>query len=346
MEIEKDKIHAPEIGQVWLNSPPLTMRGLRGRVVLVDFWDYTCVNCIRTLPYVVEWHRRYADKGLVVIGVHTPEFNFARTSDFVEAAIARLGIEHPVVLDSNYQVWHAFANRCWPAKYLIDKDGYVRFFHFGEGDYQATEQAIQTLLREVNPALKFPTPMEPIRDTDHPGAVCYPTTPELYLGHQRGRIGNPDGFQYPSEGRVGHYTLPNRLDADAFYLSGPWQSGPESVRAESGPETEPAALLVYYTAKEVNLVMAPNGAPLTHPGQAAQTVELLHNGKPLNPEDAGEDVRYTPEGRSVLSVDLPRMYNLVRNRAFSQRLLQLLTRQAGLECFAFTFVSCAASPES
>ncbi len=346
MEIEKNKIHAPEIGQIWLNSPPLTMRELRGRAVLVDFWDYTCVNCIRTLPYVAEWHRRYAGKGLVVVGVHTPEFSFARASDFVQAAIARFAIEYAVALDSDYQVWHAFANRCWPAKYLVDKAGYIRFFHFGEGEYQASEQAIQTLLREINPALEFPAPMEPIRDTDQPGAACYRATPELYLGSQRGAIGNPGGFQHHTEEKVGHYALPDRLEADVFYLSGPWRSGPESISAESRPDTEAASLLVFYTAKEANLVMAPNAAPATLPGQAAQTVELLQNGEPLPPEDAGEDVRYTPEGRSIVNVDMPRMYNLVRNREFAQRLLQLVTHGAGLECFAFTFVSCAASKQS
>ncbi len=350
MEIEKGKVHAPEIGQTWVNSPLITLRSLRGRVVLVDFWDYTCINCLRTLPYVAEWHRRYSDKGLTIIGVHTPEFSFARTRDFVAAAIERFGIRYPVVMDNGYMIWQAFANKCWPAKYLIDKDGYIRFFHYGEGDYAGTEQAIQTLLREANPAVELVPTMEPVRDTDRPGAACYRTTPELYLGDQRGCIGNSGGFLHRDPRLpggdaftpAGDYTLPEKLRADVFYLSGPWQSGPESIRSAAGASSaqaegpsEPTGVLVFYTAKEVNLVMAPNGQ--------AQAVEVLQDGSPLRTEDAGEDVRYTESGQSVVRVDMPRMYNLVRNAEIGQHLLQLVTRDEGLECFAFTFVTCAAS---
>ena len=341
MDIEKGKVHAPEIGQMWVNSPPLTMRSLRGGVVLVDFWDYTCVNCIRTLPYVAEWHRRYSDKGLTILGVHTPEFSFAHTRDFVAAAIERCGIGYPVVMDNAYMIWQAFANKCWPAKYLVDKDGYMRFLHHGEGEYQATEQAIQTLLREFDPSVELGPLMEPVRDTDRPGAACYRTTPELYLGHQRGRIGNAGGFQCPDQPVPGEYKLPEKIAANVSYLSGPWQSGAESIRSASGASEasaeaagEPAGLLVFYMAKEVNLVMAPNGR--------AQTAQILQDGQPLPREDAGEDVRHTESGESIVHVDLPRMYNLVRNAEIGQHLLQVVTREEGLECFAFTFVTCVA----
>lgn len=334
MELEKGKVHAPEIGTEWVNSAPLTLASLRGRVVLVDFWDYTCVNCIRTLPYVVEWHRRYHDKGLTVIGVHAPEFSFARTKELVAAAIVRFGIEYAVAMDNGYMIWQAFANKCWPAKYLIDKDGYMRFFHLGEGDYAGTEEAIRTLLREINPALGFGPLMEPLRDTDRAGAVCYRATPELYLGNRRGRIGNASGFQKKDEAEAVSYAVPSKLDADIFYLRGPWRSGPESViSVASGGDA--ASVLVYYVAKEVNLVMAPGAA-------GSQSVELLHDGKPLAREDAGEDVPYTPSGESVVPVDTPRMYNLARNREMGQHVLQLVARAPDLECFAFTFVSCAA----
>jgi thiol-disulfide isomerase/thioredoxin len=344
MQVEKGKVHAPEIGQMWMNSAPLALRELRGRVVLVDFWDYTCVNCIRTLPYVAEWHRRYRELGLTVVGVHAPEFTFARSQDLVQEAMRRFGIEYPVVLDNDYLIWQAFANKCWPAKYLIDKDGYIRFFHFGEGDYQGTELAIQSLLREVNPALEFPAPMEPLRDTDRPGAACYRTTPELYLGFRRGRLGNAGGFQdlpsdpqtaSPGEYRpAANYALPERLEADVFYLNGAWEAGPESVRAAARDASVPAGLLVYYTAKEVNLVMAP--------GDRRRVVEILQDGRPIAVEDAGDDARFTDTGEGYVTVDTPRMYNLVKNAEMGQHLLQLVSREAGLECFAFTFVSCAA----
>lgn len=323
---------------MWVNSPPLTLGSLRGRVVLIDFWDYTCVNCIRTLPYLLEWRRRYSDKGLTIIGVHAPEFSCARRKEFVAAAVERFGIPYPVVLDNGYMIWQAFANKCWPAKYLIDKDGYIRFFHFGEGDYCGTEDTIQTLLREIDPSAELGPLMEPVRDTDRPGAACYRATPELYLGHQRGRIGNAGGFQHRGEPRAGEYKLPEKIAADTFYLSGPWQSGPESIRAAADSAGEPASVLVYYTAKEVNLVMAPNGE--------MQPVEVLQDGRPLERQDAGEDVRYTASGESVVEVETPRMYNLVRNAGMGQHLLQAVTRRAGLECFAFTLVTCAVNLDS
>ena len=153
MKVEKGKVRAPEIGRVWLNSSPLSFRQLRGRVVLVDFWDYTCVNCIRTLPYVQAWHERYRDKGLTVIGVHTPEFTFAQYESNVERGIREFGLTYPIVIDSDREIWKAFANRYWPTKYLLDKDGYLRWGHFGEGGYGECEQMIQELLREIDPGI-------------------------------------------------------------------------------------------------------------------------------------------------------------------------------------------------
>ncbi len=167
MRVEKGKVRAPEIGRVWLNSTPLSFRQLRGRAVLVDFWDYTCVNCIRTLPYVQAWHERYRDKGLTVIGVHTPEFMFAQYESNVERGIREFGLTYPIVIDSNREIWKAFANRYWPTKYLLDKDGYLRFGHFGEGGYGECEQVIQELLREIDPRLDLPPLMEPFREEDH-----------------------------------------------------------------------------------------------------------------------------------------------------------------------------------
>lgn len=336
MEIEKGKVHAPEIGATWLNSEPLELRGLRGRVVLVDFWDYTCVNCLRTLPYLAEWHKRYAASGLTIIGVHTPEFSFAANEKFVRAAVERFGIRYPVVLDNGYAIWHAYANRYWPAKYLIDKDGYIRFFHFGEGDYGETEGAIQTLLREVNPTAQFPAVMEPVRDTDRPGAVCYNATPELYFGNKRGKLGNESGFLHANESAAGEYKLPEKIDANTIYLSGPWISSEEMARSVSGGGA-PASVLLFYTGKEVNLVAAPNGQPLT--------LELLHGGEPLAENEMGEDVTRDAAGRTLVAIDSPRMYNLVRNPGMKQKLLQLVAREAGLECYAFTFTTCTAQDD-
>ena len=188
MRVEKGKVRAPEIGRVWLNSTPLSFRQLRGRAVLVDFWDYTCVNCIRTLPYVQSWHERYRNEGLTVIGVHTPEFTFAQYESNVERGIREFALTYPIVIDSNREIWKAFANRYWPTKYLLDKDGYLRYGHFGEGGYRETEQVIQELLREITPNADLPILMDPLREEDHAGAVCYRPSGELYLGNRRGEL--------------------------------------------------------------------------------------------------------------------------------------------------------------
>jgi len=336
MQIEKGRIHAPEISSEWLNSPPLTLRELRGRVVLIDFWDYTCVNCIRTLPYLVEWDRRYRDLGLTIIGAHAPEFQFARTVDFVREAVARFQIRYPVVLDNHYRIWQAFANKYWPAKYLIDKDGYVRYFQFGEGDYSATELTIQELLREIQPALSLPAPLLPFREADRPGAVCYRVTPELYLGYDRGKIGNPSGFR---NGSLAHYELPETRCPDVFFVAGFWTSQAEFMETAGTPQN-PSRLLLAYTAKEVNLVMVPhNVEPIG--------VEARQDGHPVLPEDAGEDL-VRIDGRTWVEVTVPRMYRLINNQRFdvsaggaAARELELSCGAAGLGCYAFTFVSCA-----
>src|SRR5438105_2429319 len=145
-----ETIYAPELeGGQWIHGGPVSLRELRGKAVaLVDFWDYTCVNCIRTLPYIVEWHRRYAQHGLVIVGVHAPEFSFAREGDNVRKAIEQFQLEYPIVLDNEYKIWRAFSNRYWPAKYLIDSNGRIRYYHFGEGGYGETEGQIQQVLTQ------------------------------------------------------------------------------------------------------------------------------------------------------------------------------------------------------
>jgi len=320
-------VRAPELqGTRWLNSPPLRLSDLRGQVVLVDFWDYTCVNCLRTLPYLREWHRRYAPLGLVIIGVHAPEFPFAREVSYVERGVREYDLQYPVMLDNDYRTWQAFANRYWPAKYLIDHNGYLRYAHFGEGRYQDTEQAIQLLLHLRDPHLEFPEPMGFVRDSDKPGARCYRVTPELYLGYERGRIGNPEGYQ-PDQ--VVHYIDPLLHQENCFYASGPWLNRADAlVTAQAAP----ASIALRYTASEVNLVMAPEKAPAV--------VSLRQNQEPLAPIDRGEDVQVAADGDTFVLVIVPRMYRLVKNKRFGTYHLRLSTTSAGLACYAFTFVSC------
>jgi thiol-disulfide isomerase/thioredoxin len=322
------KIHAPEIGRAWINSAPLSIRNLRGRVVLVDFWDYTCVNCLRTLPYVREWHKRYEDKRLTIIGVHSPEFSFARGSGLVEKAIRDQALHYPIVLDNEFQIWQSFANRVWPTKYLIDKDGFVRFYQLGEGGYGETEEAIQKLLREINPKLALPPLMELVRATDKPGAHCYPVTPELYMGAGRGRLGNESGF---AEDEVKDYKPPRDYVPDLTYLDGPWFASKEFIAA-CPLEKRPSRILLRYSAAEVNLVM---GAA----EDSEAIVEIKLDGQLIGEEDAGEDVRHGGHMAEVV-VKEPRMYRLVKSSTVSSRVLELSTSNPGLEAYAFTFVSC------
>lgn len=354
MKIEKGTVRAPEIGRMWFNSPPLSLRQLRGKVVLIDFWDYTCVNCVRTLPYLKAWHEKYFAKGLVVIGIHTPEFTFAQYESNVERGIREFGLEYPVVSDNNYELWKAFANRAWPSKYLIDKDGYARYAHMGEGAYQETEREIQGLLRESNPRVELPPVMEPLRPEDYPGAVCFQASPELYLGHRRGRIGNSDGFQ---EDRSADYALPFAAPAEAqegvFYLAGRWSSTAEFIESSAGAEE--SRIVLRYSAAAVNVVMAANRT-------SSAEVFVRQDGHSLSRALATSDISFQsselqssrlqqsklgvasqPE-ESVIVVTRPRMYALLDNGSFGEHTLELTCRTPGVAVYAFTFTGCVSKP--
>jgi thiol-disulfide isomerase/thioredoxin len=331
MFVEKERIHIPElIGGKWINSKEISIRELRGKAVLVDFWDYTCVNCIRTLPYIKEWYKRYHDKGLEIIGVHAPEFFFAKTEDHVKKAIKLFGIEYPVAMDNNYEIWHAFTNRYWPAKYLADKKGYIRYIHFGEGNYIETELAIQLLLREINPHLEAPDLMKPVRDTDIPGIFCYRVSPELYFGYKRGKLGNPEGHKPDG---TEYYKAPERIDDDTIYVEGKWFSSHECMKPAIDDSLDMAHVYLKYTSSEVNLVINPSI-------NKGFQVFVMQDEKYLSPEDAGQDIQFDSQGRSYLLVSEPRMYNLIKNKEFGPRLLKLSTNSNGCEVYAFTFVSC------
>jgi thiol-disulfide isomerase/thioredoxin len=323
---------APEFpaGVAWLNSPPLTLKQLRGKVVLVDFWEYTCVNCIRTLPYVREWDQRYRDKGLVVIGVHTPEFAFAKQVRNVRKAAAGFGLKYPIAVDSDYKIWNAYHNQYWPAKYLIDKAGIIRATHFGEGDYGNTEAKIQALLKEIDPGMALPAVLEPLRPEDSDGAVCYPSTPELYAGSLRGDLGSP---------LTGHggtlYQDPSEHEDGILYPQGAWVQGPESLLHARQTASPQDYVALKYHALGVNAVLKPErGKPIR--------LEVEQDGKPVAPADRGEDLRYDSAGHSYVMVDQPRMYRLVKNAKFGTHEIKLLAADEGLGLYSYTFTSCTA----
>ena len=249
---------APELTGLtnWVNSKPLTLKKLRGKVVLIDFWTYSCINCLRTLPHVKAWYHAYHHKGLVVIGVHTPEFAFEHVPGNVRGAVHRLGVRYPVALDNDYSTWNAFQNQYWPAKYLIDRSGHLRYYHFGEGSYDTTEARIRTLLGEnagmlpVANELSDPTPTEL-------------TTPESYLGYQRlqrfaQKTVTPDRFatyRFP----------PADLQQDELAYSGRWRVGGQRILA--GPD---AQLRLRFRARSVHLVLGGRGS-----------VAVIVDGKPV-----------------------------------------------------------------
>lgn len=310
----------------------MSLRSLRGQVVLVDFWDYTCVNCIRTLPYLREWHRRYSRLGLTIVGVHSPEFYFGSVSELVQLAMRDFGITYPVLLDNDYQVWQAFANRFWPSKYLIDTEGYMRYFQPGEGGYGETEAAIQMLLRERDAAVSLPQPMPLLRAMDAPGAMaaCQRPTPELYLGSKRGKIANEGGMV---EDESHDYSYADQHPDNALVeLQGKWLIRPESAQAR--PAGRVSQMRFRYDAAEVNLVLASGSeSPVAR-------VFLEENGLPLVSEARGEDVQIDALGRTFVEVTRPRMYSLLRRQRFVSGLIELTTESAGVELFALTFLSC------
>lgn len=325
-------LRAPEFkpGE-WLNSDrPLTMAGLRGRAVLIDIWEYSCVNCIRTLPYIREWNRRY-NKWLTIIGVHTPEFPFGREKQQIEMAVREHDLSYPIYLDNNFAMWDAYANRYWPAKYLIDQDGYIRYQSAGEGGYGLFEEAIQAVLRENDTDLTLPPVMQPLRDEDRPGAVCYRPTPELHAGLDRGALGNPEGY---GRGAPMLYMIPKERTRNAFYVSGAWQASEQYLTYQGQTE---AIIRVPYEAVEVNAVLTPYVEMvdrMVHPEPVS--VEVWQDDKPLSEATYGDDL--TSDGRVV--VDRPRMYNLVRNKGFEPHELILRVRSRGFAMYAFSFTGC------
>jgi cytochrome c biogenesis protein CcdA/thiol-disulfide isomerase/thioredoxin len=304
---------APEFAGTgrWFNTPggrPLTMRGLRGRVVLVDFWTYSCINCIRTLPYLTAWDARYRRDGLTIVGVHTPEFPFEREAGNVEEAIERNGIHYPVVQDNEEQTWNAYGNQYWPAEYFIDAHGDVRYVHFGEGQYGEKETVIRRLLAEAGD--RVGRGMSGARGIEPSLGV---TTPETYLGAARAeRFTNA----MLSPGRH-DFTAPRRLPANEFAYRGPWRIEFDSATAAGG------SLELNFGARRVYLVLGTvDGGP--------RRVRVLLDGKPIG-SAAGSDVH-----GGAVTVRAQRLYSLVDLPRVEHHILRLVP-EPGVMGYAFTF---------
>jgi hypothetical protein len=288
---------------VWLNSEPLTAEELRGRVVLVDIWTYSCVNWLRTLPYVRAWADRYHDRGLVVVGAHCPEFGFEHDLDNVRHATRELGVDYPVVIDNDFAIWQSLANQYWPALYLVDRDGRIRFHHFGEGNYEETERAIQQLLGIDEETVRVAADgLAEAADWDTLGSG------ETYVGDGRG---------------VGRVDSPAHLALNHWALAGDWTVEDESALLG----TAGGSVTFRFHARDLNLVLTPpaSGAPVRF------TASL--DGQPPG-ADHGLDVDELGEG----TVDEPRMYQLVRHAGgAADRTFEITFLDPGVRVYVFTF---------
>jgi thiol-disulfide isomerase/thioredoxin len=306
----------------WINSPPLTPSGLRGKVALFDFCTYTCINWLRTLPYIRAWAERYEDHGLVMVGVHTPEFSFEKDLENVREALVQMRVTYPVAVDSDHVIWEAFANQYWPALYFVDAEGRIRHHRFGEGDYDRSEIVTQQLLAEagvegIGDELVSVDPQGPEVAADW-GTL---RSGETYLGYRRtDGFASPGGLT-PNEARV--YDIPDRLRRNQWALSGAWTARPEAVVLN-----EPNGRIARrFEARDVHLVMGPPAR-----GSSVRFRAFI-DGKPPG-EAAGSDI--DPDGSGELIEQ--RMYQLIRQHGpITDRLFEIEFPDAGAEGFAFTF---------
>ncbi|ABB05714.1 cytochrome c biogenesis protein DipZ [Burkholderia lata] len=309
----------------WLNSPPLTAAGLRGKVVLVDFWTYSCINCLRTLPYTTAWARKYAPYGLVVIGVHAPEFAFERDIGNVKKAVHDLGIDYPVAIDNGYSIWRAFGNEYWPAHYFIDAQGRIRHHHFGEGEYAQSERAIQSLLAEAGhpEALNVPLGLAgaPAKGALAAADAADVRSPETYVGYARAEsFTSPGGAVRDAAHR---YDAPAHPDLNDWGLAGTWQVGAERASLDA-----PSGRIVYrFHARDLHLVLGPGAN-----GQPVRFRVTIDGAAPGNAH--GTDV----DAQGYGTVTGQRLYQLVRQPgAIADRTFAIEFLDPGVNAYAFTF---------
>ena len=304
----------------WINSAPLDRESLRGKVVLIDFWTYSCINCLRSIPYVRAWHEQYRDNGLVVIGVHAPEFAFEREPDNVRKAVRDLGITYPVALDNDFRLWRAFDNHYWPAHYFIDAAGRMRYHHFGEGNYNRSEQVIRQLLAEAGRAPMTGERARAVARGAETGAALQSLkSPETYIGYARAeRFASPGGMIRDKPARY----VAGRLALNDWSLGGDWIVGEKSARATSAG----AQISYRFEARDLHLVIGSAGGK---PVRFRITIDGQAPGS-----DAGVDV--APNGSGTIRGE--RLYQLVRQKgAVDERRFEITLLDPGAEAFAFTF---------
>lgn len=308
----------------FINTENITVREHIGEnIVLLDIWTYSCINCVRTLPYLTAWHRKYKDYGLQIIGVHTPEFSFEKKRENVAAAVNRFNITYPVVLDNNYGTWAAYQNRYWPRTYLIGVDGFIRYDHIGEGAYRETEDMIQELLRERKHVKNLSTVIPGGYVTPDTATPSRGITPEIYLGAHRNEHYLGNGV--PGESGIQSFTTPPDLERDMVYLNGSWD-----IRREYAETLTSGTVTLRYHAQDVFLVAgSENGSRVN--------VTVTVDGTPVNREGMGRDLRRAATGETYLTVAAERMYRVLETSDVRTGTLQLHVEQPGVKLYTFTF---------
>jgi cytochrome c biogenesis protein CcdA/thiol-disulfide isomerase/thioredoxin len=312
----------PELNAIaWLNSTPLTREALKGHVVLIDFWTYSCINCLRTLPYIQAWAQKYKASGLIVIGVHTPEFAFEKDPENVRRAVSELHITYPVALDSDYAIWKAFGNSYWPSDYLIDGEGRIRHHHFGEGKYDESEQQIQALLKEGGGA----APANGLVQVSGTGAEAAPDSdvesPETYIGYERAdNFLSPGGLRQDSRAE---YAAPKHLELNQWGLTGAWTDGSQVATLDSGK----GGILYRFHARDVHLVL----------GTSADGKPVRFRVK-LNGRAPGANHGVDTDNEGNGKVTEHRLYQLIRQKdAIEDRTFEIEFFDSGVQAFSFTF---------
>jgi thiol-disulfide isomerase/thioredoxin len=328
-------IKAPEFAQIsgYINTPndsPLTLSSLKGKVVLVYVWTYTCINSIRPMPYIHDWNQKYSDKGLVVVGVHSPEFQFEKNYTNVKDAVQRFGIKYPVVLDSDHGTWNAYQNNYWPRYYLIDSQGLIRYDHIGEGSYDQIEKSIQLLLAERAAQMGA----KEISFDSKPSTVIKPEslyyvdlsqnmTPEIYVGYDTARapLGNPEGFK-PEQ--TVSYTIPTttNFEPHIVYLQGKWKNNPDNVELKS----DTGRIVLTYFGKSVNIIAGGKGEGVVSNDEGSAATLTTNS-------SLGEDL----SSNGSFRIDGQRLYNLAIHNNYTSHSIVIDVKGKGFQFYTFTF---------
>jgi thiol-disulfide isomerase/thioredoxin len=338
-QIDKSQFtKAPEFAQIsgYINTPnnnPITLSSLKGKVALVYIWTYTCINSIRPMPYIQDWNQKYSNNGLVVVGVHSPEFQFEKKYTNVKDAVQRFGITYPVVLDSEHGTWNAYGNNYWPRFYLIDSQGYIRYDSIGEGNYYQIEKSIQSLLAErvaLMGAKEITFEVKPTAQIN-PGSLYYvdlsqKTTPEIYVGYKTARasLGNPEGFR-PDQAVT--YSVPSNTDfkPHIVYLQGSWKNNPDNMQLQS----DSGRIVLAYYGKSINIIAGGNGTGIVSndkekEGAASATLSNNSQGKDLSSDGS-------------FRIDGQRLYNLAIHNNYSNHTIIIDVKGKGFQFYTFTF---------